>query len=136
MKKTKRTLITAAILTTAATMCPDTVSAISEYNSTDAFAAVYGPPSVFYKKGDVSQDDTVNIADLCLMLNAASGEGDFVARDISDLNYDGTIDKLDINSLKNYLFGKTSEVIALFEEEPTPQPEYGCFETSENDEVK
>ena len=141
MKKTKMTLITAAVLTVAATTRPDFVHSVSEGD--EPISTVYGPPSYFAAKGDVNMDGEINILDYCLMRNVAIESGDYDQRYISDINKDGKVNKFDIFSIQDYLLGKSSYVKPYDDPavtevtQPTvttttemlPQPEYGCYIT-------
>lgn len=131
VKKTKRTLITAAILTAAA-INPKMAADVSA--SDKQMSAVYGPPWALAAKGDVNWDNEVNILDYCLMKNAALGKGSYTENEIADINRDGKVNGIDIKSLQYYLINKTSEVVT-FLDEPQPQTSYGCFPTYTNDEV-
>ncbi len=143
MKKTKMTLITAAVLTVAATTRPDFVHSVSEGD--EPISTVYGPPSYFAAKGDVNMDGEINILDYCLMRNVAIESGDYDQRYISDINKDGKVNKFDIFSIQDYLLGKSSYIKPYTDDDPDvtkqtqppvttiteiqPQPEYGCYIT-------
>ncbi len=159
MKKTRRTLVTAAILMTAAlryetteleaktvenvmsavygpppayttttptintlygppvaipdetTQTEPPVTSISNYQTEPLPQPVYGPPSMFVTKGDINMDEEINIADYCRMLSAAIGEEDeYLGRVAADIDENGTINIVDIESMRKYLIGKIPSV--------------------------
>ncbi|MDO5558537.1 MAG: dockerin type I domain-containing protein [Oscillospiraceae bacterium] len=126
MKKTKRTLITAAVLTTAA-LNPKLSSQADD--NAEAMAPVYGPPSYFYEKGDVNMDGKVNILDCCLMRSAALGQKGYTEDSLTDINTDGIIDSRDVLAIQNFMLAKSQSV--QYREDETTQPEYGVVTATE-----
>ena len=59
MKKTKKTIMTAALLSAAVTV-QSQLAAPSAGNESEA-AVLYGPPWVFHAKGDLNMDNKINI---------------------------------------------------------------------------
>lgn len=140
MKKTKKTILTAAILTAASASAasPDAIYDADamrpvygpppSYSETTPVmtevALVYGPPSYFenntQKLGDANNDGNINIADYCLMLglkDADSYDGDPSLSDdvrslILDINNNGFVDKYDFLSMRRYLFGLDDDIYA------------------------
>ncbi len=151
MKKTKRTILTAAILTAASASSTLSIDASNEthsmsvvygppsYSETQKYeplVLVYGPPSYFTdtdgKLGDLNEDGVKNIADYCMMLglnNTDSSEGDPSFSDdvknlLADINEDSFVDKYDFLSMRRYLFGLDDDLKAYY---------YGDKEASEID---
>ncbi|MDO5558539.1 MAG: dockerin type I repeat-containing protein [Oscillospiraceae bacterium] len=126
MKKTSRTIMTAAVLTAAATLNP--AASVNSGENVDAMAPVYGPPSYFYDKGDVNTDGKINILDYCLMRNIALGGNGYYESSLTDVNQDGIVDSRDVLALQNFMLTKAGEVV--FPEEttmPVTQPAYGTY---------
>ena len=129
MKKTKSTLMTAAILTAAAmgshnvnavgvAMAPvygpppayTTVTEEEEYPPFPTTQPVYGPPSAFYDKGDINMDNKINIADYNKMLSAVQGEELYSAEELADIDNDGSVDEDDVDAMRKYLTGQTDSL--------------------------
>lgn len=100
---------------------------------------VYGPPSYFFKHGDLNMDRSLDSRDLTLLKRAIlEGEGYFDP-ELLDVNGDGAINKEDIKALQRQLTGKpedeegdqtryaatTTTTMTTTIDEPIPQPEYG-----------
>lgn len=121
MKKTKHTMLTAAILTAAASAITASARTVNASDSVEApqmstiikeepelFSAVYGPPPAVYRDGDVNGDGKVDVRDLTAVLAYRhNSETELVSTD-PDINNDGQIDELDVLSLLNFLEGKTN----------------------------
>ena len=109
-------------ITSAATTVPTCPSANVFYN-VDKNIPVYVPKNsiaaykaaigweLFYniqkivKRGDINGDDTVDIADINILINAMLGKAG-QQFDGGDLNGDGTVDIADINAAINIMLGK------------------------------
>lgn len=106
MKKTMHTMITAAIFAAAAggtvSLLPTGTANASNDPADDLmhnFAAVYGPPWMFYEAGDSNMDRQMDARDLTLMKRAVLLGEEAVgsnAYHLADVNDDGTVDKEDL----------------------------------------
>lgn len=106
MKKTMHTMITAAIFAAAAggtvSLLPTGTANASNDPADDLmhnFAAVYGPPWMFYDAGDSNMDRQMDARDLTLMKRAVLLGEEAVgsnAYHLADVNDDGTVDKADL----------------------------------------
>lgn len=114
MKKTKKTMYTAALLSAAVALQSEigihNVPASEEMSS----VPVYGPPSYFYRdvRGDLNKDSKTDIVDYILMKsNAEKGTKlTFDEEMLSDLNEDNVFTSADIRIFEKYLFGKIPSV--------------------------
>ncbi|MBP0961490.1 MAG: dockerin type I repeat-containing protein, partial [Oscillospiraceae bacterium] len=127
MKKSKRTIMTAALLSAAVTM-QSQIKAPSTGNESEA-AVLYGPPWVFYAKGDVNMDNKTNIVDLILLKSNGTGQKETSYwEELADLDGDAKISRTDIRMMERFLFGAASNVneqLPNEDEDIVPQPEYG-----------
>lgn len=118
MKKNKKTMLTAAVLSAAvAASCESFVT------QTEGIAQnVYGPPAV--QKGDVNGDFKVDIADYVLLKSYAE-DGSVTAPGTADINDDGIVDETDSEMFRRFMFGETSYITDTFLDEPGFQTKYG-----------
>lgn len=101
MKKTKRNILTALLLSAASSV----VSTSAEAKNNDLVPQPeYGPPSFYYGKGDVNGDGIVNAVDITHLLRTKCSE----YHSDADLNKDGIVDDSDTEMLLNFLKGRTS----------------------------
>ena len=91
---------------------------------------VYGPPQIFYQKGDINGDEVVDSLDMISfrkqLLNEETPEW---LRYVMDINQDGDFNLGDLVALQNYLLGRNKDFFsdiphtALLDD--FPQTEYG-----------
>lgn len=129
MKKTKKTIMTAALLSAAVTV-QSQLAAPSAGNESEA-AALYGPPWVFHDKGDLNMDNKINIVDLILLKSNGTGDNETrYWRELGDFDADETISKTDIKIMQRSLFGLPANDDSWPPDDIVPQPEYGIPEVS------
>ena len=122
MKKTKHTMLTAAILTAAASAITASGRTVNNSDSVETpqmttiikeepelFSAVYGPPPAAYRDGDVNGDGKVDVRDLTAVLQFRHEDKLVYGNTKEDINQDGRVDDLDVISLLNFLEGKETE---------------------------
>jgi|GEM_PF-1968702 len=82
---------------------------------------VYGPPQIFYQKGDINGDQVVDSLDMVVfrkyLLDEETPEW---LRHTMDINQDGDFNVGDLVALQNYLLGRTPDFLYV-----NPQPTYG-----------
>ena len=82
---------------------------------------VYGPPQIFYQKGDINGDEVVDSLDMISfrkqLLNEETPEW---LRYVMDINQDGDFNVGDLVALQNYLLGRNKDFFSGL-----PQPVYG-----------
>ena len=82
---------------------------------------VYGPPQIFYQKGDINGDQVVDSLDMVVfrkyLLDEETPEW---LRHTMDINQDGDFNVGDLVALQNYLLGRTPDFFYV-----NPQPTYG-----------
>ncbi len=82
---------------------------------------VYGPPQIFYQKGDINGDQVVDSLDMVsfrkYLLDEETPEW---LRYVMDINQDGDFNVGDLVALQNYLLGRTPDFLYV-----NPQPTYG-----------
>lgn len=82
---------------------------------------VYGPPQIFYQKGDINGDQVVDSLDMIVfrkhLLDEETPEW---LRHTMDINQDGDFNVGDLVALQNYLLGRTTDFLYV-----NPQPAYG-----------
>lgn len=108
MKKTKHTMLTAAMLAASvgtASANAMTASAIDDSTADILPQPAYGPPTII---GDLNYDMRVDVFDFNMLLTAIqSGDEDqFVDYYVSDVNRDDRIDISDAVTMKKFLLGK------------------------------
>lgn len=122
MKKSKKTMYTAALLTAAyllqgeiespaadvAQEIPDTLPTVTP----TVMSTVYGPPSIPYEfyKGDSNRDGKTDIVDYILMKAQLETNPDSLDKGFHDLNRDGILSLEDVKIMERYLFGKIPSV--------------------------
>ncbi len=155
MKKTKKTMFTAALLSAAVTMQtqllnpseseseavapvygPPIVSTTTTAEPSPSPVPLYGPPWVFYDKGDINMDGKTNIADLIRLKSEATGDMRTNWIELSDINGDGNLSKNDILMMERYLFGESKVIDETLpytpssdEPEDVPSPEPTVIQT-------
>ncbi len=129
MKKTKKTIMTAALLSAAVTV-QSQLAAPSAGNESEA-AVLYGPPWVFHAKGDLNMDNKINIVDLILLKSNGTGDNETTYwQELGDFDADETISKTDIKIMQRSLFGLPANDDMWPPDDIVPQPEYGIPEVS------
>ena len=129
MKKTKKTIMTAALLSAAVTV-QSQLAAPSAGNESEA-AVLYGPPWVFHAKGDLNMDDKINIVDLILLKSNGTGDSETTYwQELGDFDADEAISKTDIKIMQRSLFGLPENDDVWPPDDIVPQPEYGIPEVS------
>ncbi|MBO5571884.1 MAG: dockerin type I repeat-containing protein [Ruminococcus sp.] len=82
---------------------------------------VYGPPQIFYQKGDINGDEVVDSLDMVsfrkYLLDEETPEW---LRYVMDINQDGDFNVGDLVALQNYLLGRNKDFFSGI-----PQPVYG-----------
>ena len=82
---------------------------------------VYGPPQIFYQKGDINGDQVVDSLDMVVfrkhLLDEETPEW---LRHTMDINRDGDFNVGDLVALQNYLLGRRPDFFYV-----NPQPTYG-----------
>ena len=82
---------------------------------------VYGPPQIFYQKGDINGDEVVDSLDMISfrkqLLNEETPEW---LKYVMDINQDGDFNLGDLVALQNYLLGRNKDFFSGL-----PQTEYG-----------
>lgn len=82
---------------------------------------VYGPPQIFYQKGDINGDQVVDSLDMVVfrkhLLDEETPEW---LRHTMDINQDGDFNVGDLVALQNYLLGRNKDFFYV-----NPQPTYG-----------
>ena len=82
---------------------------------------VYGPPQIFYQKGDINGDQVVDSLDMIVfrkhLLDEETPEW---LRHTMDINQDGDFNVGDLVALQNYLLGRNKDFFYV-----NPQPTYG-----------
>lgn len=82
---------------------------------------VYGPPQIFYQKGDINGDQVVDSLDMVVfrkyLLDEETPEW---LRHTMDINQDGDFNVGDLVALQNYLLGRRPDFFYV-----NPQPTYG-----------
>jgi hypothetical protein len=75
---------------------------------TTTMMPLYGPPRVFYPTGDVTMDNKVDVRDFTRMKQIALGQikyPGYAETDIGDLNFDGNVDKEDVEKMLHEVLG-------------------------------
>lgn len=121
MKKTRKTMITSALLSAAVALQSESLisSGASEY------AGVYGPPPApQFMFGDMNDDSKTNIVDF-ILLKAQLNDNTFTGTqpDYSDINQDGMLTPDDIRTFQRYLFGKIPDIQNVYPDDRDDNPE-------------
>lgn len=76
----------------------------------ETMEVLYGPPYVFFKKGDITMDNSVDARDLSVLKQALlEGKNVDWLRELGDVNGDGVFDEADIRELRRQLLGRSVE---------------------------
>lgn len=112
MKKTIRSLMTAAVFSAAVTssLHVSAQEAALLEKTAQPMAPLYGPPWVFASLGDVNYDNSIDARDVTLLKRSILEEN-FRESDLylGDLNNDGSLDKEDVQALIRMLTGKPED---------------------------
>lgn len=82
---------------------------------------VYGPPQIFYQKGDINGDEVVDSLDMIsFRKHLLDEETPEWLRHVMDINQDGDFNVGDLVALQNYLLGRNKDFYSGL-----PQPVYG-----------
>lgn len=122
MKKTKKTMLTSALLSAAVALQSESLVMTPKV---DASAPVYGPPpSSKVMFGDLNQDKKTDILDFVLMKSAiANNEHTDITLDRSDLDQNGIVTPEDLKAFQKYLFGKIPDVQHVYPDDYDDNPE-------------
>lgn len=119
MKKTKKTMLTSALLSAAVAMQTDS---LINAKKADTSAPVYGPPPAIF--GDINQDNSYNIVDFILLKSQLTEKDENgTAPSLADLNRDGIISSDDLRIFQRYLFGKIPDFQEVYPEDRDDNPE-------------
>jgi len=98
-----------------------TTTTITTSIDTMTTVPLYGPPQIFYQKGDINGDQVVDSLDMVVfrkhLLDEETPEW---LRYVMDINQDGDFNVGDLVALQNYLLGRTPDFLYV-----NPQPTYG-----------
>lgn len=118
MKKTKKTMLTSAILSAALAAQGENILA-SPVKVNSSAAPVYGPPPA---AGDLNYDGRVDIADYVILKSKISENGYSYN---GDVNNDGELDARDAEQFKSFMFGLTESVDEIINNDNNIQTKYG-----------
>lgn len=118
MKKTKKTMLTSAILSAALAAQGENILA-SPVKVNSSAAPVYGPPPA---AGDLNYDGRVDIADY-VMLKSKISENGYSYN--GDVNKDGNLDAEDAEQFRSFMFGLTDSLEEIKNNDNNIQTTYG-----------
>lgn len=111
---------------------PQDTEPVDEFSTTTTVPVVlYGPPWVFYDEGDTNGDSVINTADMTVLrrwiLNGFPNE---LQERAADYNMDGVTDARDLQTLRNFVLGRSTELFVS-----DPQDVYGPPPTYESTDL-
>ena len=104
----------------------------------------YGPPWMFYPRGDMNLDFEIDVTDLAAMKKMLIGNiNNYDEERLADVNNDGEFNIADVVSMQNFLLGRTSNYSLTDEQVPnveaylkstsgSVQPDYGVLDEKWN----
>lgn len=116
MKKTKKTILTSALLSAAVAMQGEI---ITSPKALETNAPVYGPPQAFYR-GNINNDLKTDIVDYIMLKSEILSNAETSYE--KDLNEDGILDANDIKVFERFLFGKIPDLENVYPDDYDDNP--------------
>ena len=129
MKKTRKTMLTSALLSAAVALQGETIVS----SNASEFAGVYGPPPAL--SGDINNDGKTDILDyVMLKAKLTDDENSGSQPDCADITKDGMLTPDDIRTFQRYLFGKIPDVQNVYPDDRDDNPEIVVTDITEPEE--